>query len=110
MSKDFKTKFGLRIKELRRANGLTQEKLAEEVCMERVNLAKIEGGKQFPNVENLEKFALVFNLEIDELFNFKHQKTKEELIKEINRELSRFSIEKIQYIYKSTMNIKILNS
>lgn len=106
MTKNYKNRLGLRIKELRIANKLTQEKLAEMLDMERTNLARIESGIQFTSPENLEKFAKIFNVSPYELFNFNHQKSKEALIQEITEELNAFSLEKVQYIYKSTMNLK----
>ena len=69
MNKDFKMKFGLRIKEMRLANKLTQEQLAEKLDIERISLARIESGRHFPGTENLEKFAHVFNILIISFFN-----------------------------------------
>ena len=108
MDKDFKLKFGLRIKELRLANNLTQEQLAEKLDMERSNLAKIEAGNHFPGSDNLEKFAKVFNIDTFELFEVKHFKSKEVLINEIVSSLNNFDINKIQYVHKAVMNLKNL--
>ena len=108
MNENFKTKFGLRIKELQRANKLTQEQLAEKMDMERSNLAKIEAGRHFPSAENIEKFARVFNIDVSELFNFGHFKNKENLIDEIMSALNNFDADKIQYAHKAVMNLKSL--
>lgn len=108
MNKDFKIKFGLRVKEIRLANKLTQEQLAEKLDIERISLARIESGKHFPSSENLEKFADVLNIELSDLFNMQHFKSKEALIKEILSTLDTFNMDKIQYVYKSVMNLKNL--
>ncbi len=108
MNKDFKMKFGMRIKELRLANKLTQEQLAEKIDIERISLARIESGKHFPSAENLEKFAIIFNIEPSELFNMQHFKSRENLIEEIIAALKIFDTGKIQYIHKSVMNLKNL--
>lgn len=108
MHKTLKIKLGLQIKTLRVANKLTQEKLAEKLNMERSNLARIELGKQFPNVENLEKLAKILGVEPKDLFGFGHIKEKEELISEFIEMLKFFDYATIQYIYKSLTNLKKL--
>lgn len=106
MSNDFKKQLGQRIKELRIANNMTQEQLAEFVDMERTNLTRIESGRQFPNAENLEKFTKIFKITPNELFNISHHKSKQELIEEINMHLTHFDIEKVKFLYKCTINLK----
>ncbi len=106
MNQKLKTKFGLRIKELRVSNKLTQEQLAELIGMERTNLTRIEAGKQFPSAENIEKFASVLNTQVDNLFNFGHLKKRQELIEEIIYILKAFDIEKVRFIHKSVTNLK----
>lgn len=106
MKNTFKIKLGLRIKELRVANRLTQEVLSEKLNMERSNLARIESGKQFPNPENLEKLSNIFKITADELFYFRHLKSRDELINEILETLNKFEDEKIRYIYKACINLK----
>ena len=106
MVQNLKTKLGMRIKELRLSNNLTQEKLAELVGMERTNITRIEAGKHFPNAEYLEKFANIVNVLPNELFYIQHLKNKEELIKEINNILLTYNLEKIKFIYNCVVNVK----
>lgn len=106
MQNDFRENLGCRIKELRNANNLTQESLAEKLNMERSNLARIEAGKQFPNVENLEKIIRVFNIEASCLFDFGHLKSKEELLNETIDIIKNLDYTKLQYVYKSLENLK----
>ena len=52
------TKFGKRLKELRKKAGLSQQQLAELVGMESLNnISKLETGEQLPKKENLEKIC-----------------------------------------------------
>ena len=62
-------KLGLRIKELREKQGLTQLKLAEILNMEASNLSKIERGIQIPKEESLENISNALKVDVKELFN-----------------------------------------
>lgn len=106
MNHNLKLKLGYRIRELRLANNLTQENLAELVGMERTNITRIEAGKHFPNADNLQKFAKVFKVSPNELFEIEHQRSKEELIKDINTILLNYELKKVQYLYKCAINLK----
>ena len=65
-----KEKLGLRIKYLRKKNGLSQENLAELINMDKPNLSNIERGKRFMTAETLEKIAKALNTTERELFDF----------------------------------------
>lgn len=92
--------FGKRIKELRERKKLTQEKLAEKVGLDLQTISRIETGYYFTSFENLEKLAEALDVTMADLFNFGHVKPKEELIKEINTELSVSSEKDVQRIHK----------
>ncbi len=59
---------GNRIRELRKANGLSQQKLALMVNVERSYLAKLEQGKRNPSIDCLEKIAGGLDVTLSELF------------------------------------------
>lgn len=59
---------GQRIKELRQAAGLSQERLALEIGMDRTYLASVEAGKRNVSIINLKKIANGLNLSLSELF------------------------------------------
>lgn len=61
-------KFGARIKELRKASGLSQEKFALHISMDRTYYAAIESGKHNVSLQNIEKIAKGFDLSLEELF------------------------------------------
>ncbi len=54
------------IKQYRRAQGLTQEKLAESAGLN--SIADIEGGRSNPNLSTIIKIARSLNVEVWELF------------------------------------------
>lgn len=59
---------GNRIRELRKANRLSQQKLALMVDVERSYLAKLERGKRNPSIDCLEKIAGGLDVTLSELF------------------------------------------
>ena len=105
MKKRFSEKLGLRIRELREGFGMKQYELADKLNMERSNLTRIESGIQRPNDENLEKIAEILNVDVMELFNFNHIKTREMLIKEITNSLKKLDEKELSFLYKTVNNI-----
>lgn len=70
--KEIKTLFGMRIKELRKNMGLSQEKLAEKVEISSKYLSRVEMGQHFPSIDTLVKLADVLNIELKDFFEFAH--------------------------------------
>lgn len=66
---------GARIKELRKACGLSQEHLAEQIDVDPKFISRIEVGKSGPSLETMENIARALNLEIKDLFEFAHQQS-----------------------------------
>lgn len=60
--------FGKRIKALRTAQGLSQEKFALSINMDRTYYASVESGKRNISLNNIVKIAEGFNLSLEELF------------------------------------------
>lgn len=87
--RDIKKLLGLRIKELRRNAGLTQEELAEDIGIEANNLSRIENGKNYPSPENLGKIADALDAEVHELFIFNHLKTIDEIKHIVKKEIDK---------------------
>ncbi len=100
-----KKRFGARIKEVREKHNLNQEQLAELICMESRHLSRIETGKSFTTLENIEKIANVFQMDISSLFSFAHKKEKQDLLNEINSYLSNASQKQIELVYKIVLDI-----
>ena len=62
------TNFGIAIKQLRNETGLSQEKFALAIGMDRTYLASVEAGKRNISISNIEKIANGLNISISELF------------------------------------------
>ncbi len=82
---EVKKQLGKRISELRKAQKMPQEKLAEIIGIEPNNVSKIETGKNYPSSENLAKIASALNVEIQQLFFFNHHKTYKEIKNELTK-------------------------
>ena len=62
------TKVGLRIKDLRAAAGLSQERFALKIGMDRTYLASLEVGGRNVTLQNLAKIANGFDMTLSEFF------------------------------------------
>ena len=60
--------FALRIKELRTLSGLSQEKFALKINMDRTYYASVEAGKRNISLKNIKKIADGFEISLEELF------------------------------------------
>lgn len=63
-----RNKIGNRIRELRLSTGLSQEKFAYKIGMDRTYFASVELGKRNISIVNLEKIANGLNIPLSELF------------------------------------------
>lgn len=61
-------RFGQRIKEIRNNQGISQEKFALLIDMDRTYYASVENGKRNVSINNIEKIAKGFNISLEELF------------------------------------------
>ncbi len=62
---------GKKLKELRKANNLTQEYLASQLNIGRVNYTRYENNTVRPDYETLIKIADFYDITLDELFDRK---------------------------------------
>lgn len=60
--------FGKRIRFLREQTGLSQEKFALQINMDRTYYASVESGKHNISLHNIEKIARGFGITLSELF------------------------------------------
>ncbi|MGN8720480.1 helix-turn-helix domain-containing protein [Holdemanella porci] len=63
-----KHELGKRIRELRNQTGLSQEKFALKIDMDRTYLASVEAGKRNISIINIDKIAKGLNVSISKLF------------------------------------------
>ncbi len=62
------TKFGERIKQIRLSKGISQEKFALSIEMDRTYYASVESGKRNISIVNIEKIAKGLEISLEELF------------------------------------------
>jgi putative transcriptional regulator len=62
-----------KLKVLRATNELTQEALAQKLGVTRQTIISIESGKYDPSLTLSFKIALLFNLRIEDIFNYSEQ-------------------------------------
>lgn len=77
---------GEKIKELRNANRISQEKFAEMLEISRQAVSKWETGQSLPSTENLIAIAKIFKVPVEQLA---HPNTRVELVLEVKKELYR---------------------
>lgn len=65
---DIQQSFGLRVQQLRKATGMSQEKFALSIDMDRTYLASVEAGKRNISINNIKKIADGLSITISELF------------------------------------------
>lgn len=67
---DINRLLGMRIKQIRKQNEMSQEKLAEEADMNVANIRQIEAMKGNPTMESLAKIARAFGIRPQDLLDF----------------------------------------
>jgi transcriptional regulator with XRE-family HTH domain len=85
---------GEKIKELRTKNGITQEKLAEQLNVSRSAIAKWESNGGTPEIGNLKLISEIFSVSIDSLIDETSQ-VKEVIIKESDCQVDSYYTGKI---------------
>ncbi len=68
MTTDIAQALGQRIKDLRTQMGLSQEKFALQISMDRTYFASVEAGKRNIAIRNIQKIAEGLNVSLSDLF------------------------------------------
>ncbi len=87
MKMNKKKLMGLRIKELRKRKGLSQEEVAEKAETSPNYVSRMERGTENPTLDMLIKISEALEVDMWELFDFKHQENAKAL-KEILRKIA----------------------
>ena len=96
---DDRVLLGKRIKELRKARGLSQEGLAEKMDGHPKYLGSVERGEQNPTLEFLTKLAAALEVELASLFNYRWQKMSEaELKRKLHAMVEKADLERLREI------------
>jgi transcriptional regulator with XRE-family HTH domain len=90
---------GLRIKELRKRKGYSQEKLSELINVDPTTIGNIENGKNYPTLINLKNLTNVLNVTFLDVFDFEHKNECVNLIEKINFLLKQ-NPSKVEAFYK----------
>lgn len=61
--------FGKRVAEVRRAQKLTQEQLAEKSGLTPLTIGFVEQGRRWPRITTLHRIAKALGVSVDELFS-----------------------------------------
>ncbi len=59
--------FNVKLQELRKAKGLTQEELAEALYVSRAAVSKWESGRGYPSIDSLKEVSRFFSITMDDL-------------------------------------------
>ena len=97
---DVKLLLGKRIREYRLKRNLTQAQLAEQLGVDDKHLSRIELGRNMPNPQLLENLAVVFQIEIKDLFEFTHLENSENLKSELLKIIDQLNEEQLSLAYK----------
>ena len=62
--------FAKKLKQLRQQTGWSQEQLADQLNVTRQAVAKWERGAGFPDIDNMQALAKLFNTSVDELLDY----------------------------------------
>lgn len=68
---DIKQKVGMRVRELRKVLGFSQEKLGNEAEVDRTYVTDVEAGRRNVSVQILEKLIRALKISVSEFFNSK---------------------------------------
>lgn len=61
--------FNVKLQELRKQKGITQEELAQSLFVSRTAVSKWESGRGYPNIDSLKALAKYFGVTVDELLS-----------------------------------------
>lgn len=102
---DNKKKLGLRIKELRKRKGLTQEQVAELIEMEQNTISVIESGRNFPTLVTLEKIAKILDVELSDFFNYDYLDDIETVKNYTQKKFNNMNESQIRQLFNYVKNI-----
>ncbi|MBI4727747.1 helix-turn-helix transcriptional regulator [candidate division TA06 bacterium] len=97
---------GQRIKDIRKAAGLTQNALAERAWMHSKYVGQIERGEINSTVETLIKVANALNVPLQELFYVSDNKGKELVVKRISDRLRMQKLKTLELLEKMVKAIE----
>jgi len=105
---DLRQLLGTNMKIYRKAQGLSQAKLAEKVDTATNYIAAIEAGRRFPSIEVLNKIAIALKIDTPELFSMKpvqyktaKQNLEQQVWQDIGQNLSNYISKQLSALKKT---------
>ena len=102
---DNKKKLGLKIKELRKRKGLTQEELAELIQMEQNSISVMESGRNFPTLGTLEKIAKVLDVNLSDFFDYDYIEDIDVIKASTEDSISKMDDKQLRQLFKYVKSI-----
>lgn len=96
---------GEHLQRLRKARGMTQERLAELCDLTPEHVSGIERGRRYPSMKTLLRIAEVLRISLPETFRFQEPKPlteKDRAIIAFNRLLAKRSVKEIRFLMDLT--------
>ncbi len=108
MEESTKKLLGVRIKELKKTRGLSQEQLSKKIDIDPKHLSRLEVGRSFPSLNTLEKLANALQVDLRDFFEFAHEakNTRElkeiisNLLKEVDEEQLRLAVKVLRALVR----------
>jgi transcriptional regulator with XRE-family HTH domain len=96
--------FGERLKELRKSKNLTQEKLAEQLSVNRDALAKWETNRAYPDVNIIKELATFFEVTTDYLLGRNENSLTARIAEVLKQNKGLLSKEEEEFLLKMNVN------
>ena len=96
---------GLKVKEIRKRNKITQEKLSEIIGVDNGYISKLEVGQNFPSLGTLEKIANALNVNLSDFFQFNASINSDDFKSSINEIYDKLNKEKQYTLYLVAKNL-----
>lgn len=97
---DTKELIGIRIKELRRKRGLSQEQLSEKAEITPNYLSRVERGTENPTLDMFIRLANALEVEMWEMFDFGHRGSRRDLKSLLNKIAGDANEEQLRFMVK----------
>lgn len=105
MREDIRKRLGMRIREMRKSAGMTQEELGERASLNYKFIGELERGRVNVSIDSIARIAGALGVRIGDLFSKEKVNVQKVLVKEKNP-LSKFSPRDLDLIKKS---LRLLN-
>jgi transcriptional regulator with XRE-family HTH domain len=105
MREDIRKRLGMRIREMRKSAGMTQEELGERASLNYKFIGELERGRVNVGLDSIARIAGALGVKIGDLFSKEKVRVQKVLVKEKNP-LSQFSSRDLDLIKKS---LRLLN-